>query len=212
MASKYAPKTLADIVGQPKACAIAARLIGKGGHAFFITGPTGTGKTSLANILAAAVASPECIMEVDSPRELDKESILNIRVTLRTFGMGKGGRALIINEAHGLTQSQIELFLGMIDSCRMPKHSVVIFTTTKEGEESISDRSADAAPLLGRCKRISLTNQGLSRAFAEVVLKNAMAEGLADSATTIEDAMKLVAKHKNSLRAAYSDVESGALL
>jgi replication-associated recombination protein RarA len=212
MAAKYAPKSLGDIVGQPKACAVASRFIGRGGHAFFVTGASGTGKTSLANVLALAVASPECVMTVDSPRELAKEDLLNIKDAMQSYGFGRGGRALIINEAHGLAQWQIEILLGMIDSCRIPSHCVVIFTTTKEGEESIQDKSIDSGPLLSRCKRIALTNQGLSKAFAEVVHRNAMAEGLLAESATVEDVAKLVVKCKNNLRAVYSEVESGALL
>lgn len=212
MASKYAPKSMDEYVGQPKVAAIMKRLLGHGGHAYFITGPSGTGKTSLAHIVAESVADPECIMEYDTPRELDTSDLLRIKDTLSMYGMRKGGRALIINEAHGLRQSQIEILLGMIDSKRIPKHIVVIFTTTKEGEESLEDKSIDAGAFLSRCKRIALTNQGLSKPYAEVALRHAQAEGLASEDCTVDRVRKLVEKCKNNLRAVYSEIEAGALL
>ena len=52
---KYRPKTIDDVVGQPKACEQVRRMIaqGVGGRAVWISGPSGAGKTTLARIIHA---------------------------------------------------------------------------------------------------------------------------------------------------------------
>ena len=55
LAEKYRPHEFNQLVGQEKACSTLERLE-LGGRAFYITGKSGTGKTTLARIIALKVA------------------------------------------------------------------------------------------------------------------------------------------------------------
>ena len=60
---QYRPRTLDEVVGQPKAVAVVRRLIdnGAGGRAVWISGPSGSGKTTLAKgiVNGLGAAPPE---------------------------------------------------------------------------------------------------------------------------------------------------------
>ena len=64
----YRPSTWSEVVGQDKAIG-KLRAIGRngfGGRAIWITGASGTGKITLARIVAAEVASDWATIEVDA--------------------------------------------------------------------------------------------------------------------------------------------------
>ena len=68
LTEKYRPATLDEIVGQPKAITAIRRVIerpGFDGGAFWIVGPSGAGKTSLARIIAKTFADGLGIDELD---------------------------------------------------------------------------------------------------------------------------------------------------
>src|SRR5438094_758819 len=73
------------------------------------------------------------------------------RDSMALTGFGKGGRALIVNEAHALRQNILRPLLGVLE--RLPSHCVVVFTTTTDGQEMLLD-GIDGGPLLSRCLRV----------------------------------------------------------
>lgn len=162
---------------------------------------------TLARILAGAVADPMFIREYDSADQLTAAELDDIERASRLCAWGKGGRAFIVNEAHGLRQGAIRRLLGMLES--IPAHVVWLFTTTWDGQESMFD-GIDANPLLSRCQRVNLTNQGLAKAFAERVRGIAQAEGL--DGKPIEAYLKLAQKCGNNARAMLCAVEDGAMI
>jgi len=175
---KYRPRELAEVLGQTKAIQTIERLTQKGwgGQAFWISGASGTGKTTLARIIASMGADEFCIEEYDSADQLDFPALDRIDVEQRQYGWGKGGRAYIVNEAHGLRGMTIRRLLGLLE--RIPRHVVWIFTTTREGCDKLFDDQIDASPLLSRCHEIRLTNQGLNKVFAVRAQQIAQAENL----------------------------------
>jgi hypothetical protein len=122
--------------------------------------------------------------------------------------MAPGGRVIIINEAHGLRKEVIELLLNGLES--MFKHTCIIFTTTKAGEERLEDGQIDAKPLMDRCLPLTLTNQGLAEAFASRVLEIMRIEGLGDC--SLASAKRLIQSCQNSMRGALQAVDSGIMI
>src|SRR5687768_10456519 len=64
----YRPRTWADVVGQDKVVGriIALARRGLAGRAYWLSGQSGTGKTTLARLIAAEVADDFCTHEVDA--------------------------------------------------------------------------------------------------------------------------------------------------
>lgn len=207
---KHRPQTLNGVVGQAKAVKVVERLIenGTGGRCFWISGASGTGKTTIARIIVAQGADEFYINEFDSADQLSVSEIDRIECNMHYFAPGKGGRAYIINEAHGLRKPVIRRLLGLLE--RIPAHICIIFTTTREGESNLFDEQIDASPLLSRCIKISLTNQGLAKVFAEHCRQISIKENL--NGKPLQSYIKLAAKCKNNCRAMLQEIESGGLL
>jgi hypothetical protein len=128
----------------------------------------------------------------------------------RIMGAGKGGRAFIINEAHGLRSTIVRRLLGILE--RLPAHVLIVFTTTKDGQDALFEDDIDAGPLLSRCVRVNLTNQGLAEAFATRLHDAASAEGL--NGRPIADYIKLMRRPDvtNNCRAAFQLIEAGVMI
>lgn len=205
------PTEWADVVGQGKAVDVCRGLIrrGLGGRAVFITGGSGGGKTTIARLLAAEIADPFCIEEIDAG-SLTVAGLRDIEREMQFRGMGaKDGRAFLLNEAHGLRKDVIRQLLVLLE--RLPSHVLFVFTTTTDGADSMFEDCDDASPLLSRCVPIALARRDLARPFAERVRNVAIANGL-DSGLPLEAYVKLMQRHKNNCRAAFQSVEAGEML
>jgi len=149
---QYRPRAWHEVVGQDKVIqrieALKARSLG--GRAYFLTGPSGAGKTTIGRLIASEVADELFIDEIDAS-DLTPATLREIERTMHTTAWGKGGRAYLINEAHGLRRDTIRQLLVLLE--RLPSHVVVIFTTTNDGQQC-KRRSKSAAlgglPMVGR--------------------------------------------------------------
>ena len=203
---KYRPRTLAEVVGQPKAVKQIESVGSPGARAFWISGASGIGKTTLGRIIASQIADSWFITELDAT-SLTPAKLRDIEQSMAMFGGGRGGRAYLINESHGLRKDAIRQLLVLLE--RLPGHVTVIFTTTKDGQESLFEDEIDSHPLLSRCIVLALTNQGLSKLFAARVREIAQAENLDGQPESAY--VKLAQRCKNNFRSMLQSVESGVM-
>src|SRR5260370_10380688 len=137
LTEQYRPHAWADVVGQDKVVqriqALAKR--GLAGRAYWLSGQSGTGKTTIARLIAQEVADEFCIQEVDAAA-LTVSELQALEREMHVMGWGKGGRAYIVNEAHALRKPVIRQLLVLLE--RIPR------------------TSPSCSPLLARGKKASL--------------------------------------------------------
>lgn len=137
---EYRPADLADVVGQEHVtCLLEAALTQqKLSHAYLFTGPRGTGKTSVARILARRINKlpPEVgleseldIIEIDAASNRGIDEIRSLRERIATAPTRLRYKVFIIDEAHMLTREAFNALLKTLEE--PPAHAVFILATTE---------------------------------------------------------------------------------
>lgn len=213
----HRPQQWSQVVGQDKALKVVDMWRKRNsitGQAVWISGKSGTGKTTIARLLAQEVAEEFCITEVDAGRLTEanaNEVVRNLR-PLACFA--KRGRVLIVNEAHRLDSKVVGAFLTLLET-DFPSHALVIFTTTVEGAAKF-DGVADSAPFLSRCSKLPLSQTSLREPFAKRAAEIARLEQLAPEEMSEEELLKrchrIAQDNSSNLREMLSAIYSGALM
>jgi DNA polymerase III subunit gamma/tau len=150
---KYRPQTFADVVGQEAVVRTLSNAIeqGKVRQAYLFAGPRGTGKTSLARILAKSLncehgptATPDnschaCVaisngtsldvIEMDAASQRGIDDIREIRERVVLQPVEGTYKVYILDEAHQLTDAAWNALLKLIEE--PPPHLLFVFCTTE---------------------------------------------------------------------------------
>ena len=128
----YRPATFKDVRGQEHVVSVLKSAVeqGKIAHAYLFAGGRGTGKTSMARILARALDTTEKdIYEMDAASNRGIDEIRQLREGVSTLPFESKYKFYIIDEAHALTKDAWGAFLKTLEE--PPEHVVFVLATTE---------------------------------------------------------------------------------
>lgn len=129
---KYRPQTFADVVGQDQVVKTLSSQIALGtiGHAYLFAGSRGTGKTSIARILARELGtSANDIYEIDAASNTSVDDIRELNESVHTLPFDSKYKIYILDEVHMLSKSAANALLKTLEE--PPAHVIFILATTE---------------------------------------------------------------------------------
>ena len=129
---KYRPENWGEVIGQDHIVkAIDGALkAGKVSHAYLLCGPRGTGKTTIARIIANELGtSSNDIYELDAASNRGIDDVRSIRDSVQTMPFDSKYKIYILDEVHMFTKDAWNALLKTIEE--PPKHVIFILATTE---------------------------------------------------------------------------------
>lgn len=129
LASQYRPLEFQQLIGQPLVSAVLQKVVDKGQYppGFIFSGPSGTGKTSAARILAEKAGGE--LIEVDAA---SNGRVEDARVLMDTLKYSGTRRVLVLDEAHNMTR---EAFNVLLKPTEEPPAGVIFVLVTTEPDK-----------------------------------------------------------------------------
>ena len=209
---QFRPRTWDELVGQDKLIAKMAVLRRRGlaGRVFWITGDSGTGKSTVARLIASEIADDYAVVEMDA-QDVGLDRVREFERMCQFRPLGKGYHVFIVNEAHGLSSKVVSRLQTVFEQDNVQRNSTWVLTTTFQGQRKLFDDAFDACPFLSRVIELTLEHgEDVVLAFAVRARKIAQSEQL--DGNPLEDYVRLVRQCGCNMRKVLQQIEAGEML
>ncbi len=129
---KYRPQNWDEVIGQEHVVRTLTNAIklGRVSHAYLFSGPRGTGKTTIARLLAKSVGCADLdLIEIDAASNRGIDEIRQLRDGIKFTPTAGKYKVFIIDEVHQLTDQAFNALLKTLEE--PPAHAIFILATTE---------------------------------------------------------------------------------